>query len=81
MNRNVIWMSKTEAKCVPTGPCPYKTGCARFLVGHDGRPVGDYTITGHSIAGVCSGLLPADRYRTPPASKDAQYRPADSMFS
>lgn len=80
MNRNFIWMNKAEAKCVPAGHCPDKGSCARFLVDHDGRPVGDYTRTGHRAAGVCSGLLLAADYRTPPASKDRPYKPAEGLI-
>lgn len=67
--QDFVWLDKREAKCTPLAqPCSKKARCARFLVEQNGRPSGDYTVTGNYYPLYCGGFLNAADYRTKPAA-------------
>ncbi len=70
MNRPPIWLAAGVSRCVPSKHCYRTSTCARALVSHDGRPLGDFTLTAPYgapwSAVLCTGYLRADDHRQAP---------------
>ncbi len=63
---DVVYLAKTEAKCIPGGYCTRKPNCARYLVqAEQGRPVTDYTLQSITYGLYCAGWMDASKHRDP----------------
>ena len=68
---DTVFLAKSEPRCEPSGYCPRKAQCARYLVKPEqGRPVADYTVQAitYLYIAYCAAYMDATKHRDPPPS-------------
>lgn len=75
---DVVWLAKSETRCVPSGYCTRKTGCARYVVKDEpGRPVADFTLQALSYGAMwCAAYLDAAKHRQAPVEASTRVHEA-----